>query len=50
MILAGKKIAEDPKRFNLDIVYFMLCYGFIVPLWLFMAVYNTIFSRRTSWR
>ncbi len=50
MIIAGKKIGNDPKPYRPDILYFMVCYGFIVPLWLFMAVYNTIFSRRTSWR
>lgn len=50
MIIAGKKIGNDPKPYRPDILYFMLCYGFIAPLWLFMAVYNTIFSRPTSWR
>jgi len=50
MIIAGKRIAEDARRSPLDMVYFFLLYGLIVPTWLFAAVYNTIFSRRTSWR
>ncbi|MEK7662436.1 MAG: glycosyltransferase family 2 protein [Patescibacteria group bacterium] len=50
MIIAGKHIAEDFRRFPLDIIYFFLIYVFIVPAWLFMATYNTVLSKRTPWR
>ena len=50
MILTGKRIAENTRISSIDIIYFMFIYGIIVPSWLFMAVYNTAFSRKTSWR
>ena len=50
MIVVGKIIAEDTKRSPMDIVYFLALYGLIVPSWLFMSVYNTVLSKKNSWR
>ncbi len=50
LILSGKYIAERRLAFSRDILYFIFLYGLIAPWWLLKAVYNTAFSRKTSWR
>ncbi len=48
--LIGRKTAEGSARPSIDIIYFMALYGFIAPLWLGKAVFNTLLSRKTPWR
>lgn len=50
LILTGKYIVDRQVRFSRDIVYFVLFYSFLAPFWLARSVYNTAFSRKTSWR
>jgi hypothetical protein len=50
IMLMGKKVAENSMVPSKDIVYFMLFYGFLAPIWLSKAVYNTIFAKNTPWR
>jgi len=49
LLITGKVIARE-KPFSRDILYFLVCYGFIAPWWLLKSVYNTAFSRKTTWR
>jgi hypothetical protein len=46
-ILMSKK-----GRFGIlrDVLYFLLFYAFIAPLWLARSVYNLITSKDTKWR
>jgi ABC-type Fe3+-siderophore transport system permease subunit len=46
----GRKLANvrDPKK--MDIVYFIMLYSLISPIWLAKSVYNTIRRRDASWR
>lgn len=46
----GKKIAGVQDKKMLDIVYFLLLYSLISPLWLITSVYNTIRQRDAVWR
>ena len=50
MILVSRKMANGKLTFGMDLVYFLTLYTFIAPLWLVKAVYNAIFSIRTTWR
>lgn len=50
IIYFSRIMAEGRFRFSIDIVYFLLLYGLIVPLWLAKAVYNTVFSKNITWR
>ena len=50
IIFIGRKTAEGSARPTFDIVYFLALYGFIAPLWLGKAVFNTLLSRKTPWR
>jgi len=50
IIFIGRKTAEGSARPTFDILYFLAVYGFIAPLWLGKAVFNTILSRKTPWR
>lgn len=49
-IFVGKKLAEGNFKFGSDMIYFLVFYGFLAPLWLFRAVWNIIFRRKTTWR
>jgi cellulose synthase/poly-beta-1,6-N-acetylglucosamine synthase-like glycosyltransferase len=49
-ILIGKKMSGDKPRLSMDIVYFISIYTVLAPFWLMKAVYNAIFSIKTSWR
>jgi len=50
MVLVSRKMAEGKLTFGMDLVYFATLYTFIAPLWLVKAVYNVLFSVRTTWR
>jgi cellulose synthase/poly-beta-1,6-N-acetylglucosamine synthase-like glycosyltransferase len=50
ILLFGKKIAEGNMRPSRDMLYFVLFYGFLAPLWLSKAVYNVALSKKTPWR
>ncbi|MES2213471.1 MAG: glycosyltransferase family 2 protein [Patescibacteria group bacterium] len=49
-IFISRKMTEGNVRVGMDILYFVTFYSFIAPLWIAKAVYNTIFSVKTSWR
>ncbi len=46
----GNLLSEGKARFSPNIFSYVLLYSVIAPLWLMQAVFNTIFSRKTSWR
>lgn len=48
--LIGKKMAGEKMVPSIDLVYFVLFYGIISPLWIFKSVYNVIFSKKQAWR
>lgn len=50
LILLGKKLAEGKSNISLDLFYFLLFYPILAPFWLTRALYNTVASRKTSWR
>ena len=50
MIFISRKMATGKTSIGMDMVYFLTLYGFIAPVWLAKAVFNAIFSIKTSWR
>jgi cellulose synthase/poly-beta-1,6-N-acetylglucosamine synthase-like glycosyltransferase len=46
----GKRMAGIRDKKMMDIVYFLLLYALIAPLWLVTSVWNTIRQRDASWR
>jgi len=46
----GKRLAGVKDGKMIDIVYFLLLYSLISPLWLITSVYNTIRQRDAAWR
>lgn len=49
-ILFGRKMAKEDNIFSLRIIYFFPVFGIVAPFWLMKAIYNTIISRKPSWR
>lgn len=49
-IFFGRKMAKEESIFSLRIIYFFSVFGIIAPFWLLKAVYNTVLSRKPSWR
>ena len=50
LIYLSLYMANGKARFSRDILYYLSLYMLIVPLWVFKAVFNTIFSKKVSWR
>lgn len=50
VLLISKKMADGKIKVNFDLIFFLVIYPFIAPVWLIKAVYNTVFSRKTLWR
>jgi cellulose synthase/poly-beta-1,6-N-acetylglucosamine synthase-like glycosyltransferase len=46
----GKRLAGINDRNIMDIVYFLLLYSLISPLWLITSVYNAVTRRDAAWR
>ena len=44
------KLAEGRFQFSRGILYYLLLYVFIVPLWLSKAVFSTFLRRKISWK
>src|SRR3989338_5418250 len=49
-ITFGRKMAEGKWTFSLSVLYFFPVFSIIAPFWLLSAIYDTIISRRPSWR
>ena len=49
-IILGKKMIDGRWGFSFNMVYFLLIFSIVGPLWLLRAVYNTILSRKPAWR
>jgi cellulose synthase/poly-beta-1,6-N-acetylglucosamine synthase-like glycosyltransferase len=46
----GKKLTGVKDKRMIDIVYFIILYSLISPLWLITSVYNTVRRKDASWR
>ena len=49
ILFNGKKLSEGNMKPSSDILYFLLFYGFLAPLWLSKALYNVAFSKKSLW-
>jgi cellulose synthase/poly-beta-1,6-N-acetylglucosamine synthase-like glycosyltransferase len=50
ILFLGKKVAENSSRPSMDMLWYIVLYGFIAPLWIGKAVYNVALSKKTPWR
>jgi len=50
IIWNGVKLAEGRFRPSMGILYFIILYGLIAPLWFIRAVFNVTLSKGTNWR
>lgn len=50
IIFIGQHMSQNGKKPSLDMLYFIVGYGFIAPLWIGKSVYNTVTNRKTPWR
>ncbi len=50
MTLISRKMAEGKLSFGMDLIYFLTLYTFIAPIWLTKAMFNALFSIKTTWR
>lgn len=50
MILISKKMSEGRWDIGMDLIYFLVLYMFIAPIWIGKALFNSIFSIKASWR
>jgi cellulose synthase/poly-beta-1,6-N-acetylglucosamine synthase-like glycosyltransferase len=50
LVLISIRLSEGKLKIKSELFYFLFLYPVITPLWLFGAVFNTIFSETISWR
>lgn len=50
ILFIALKLANGRARLEKSVLYYIVLYIFIVPMWLAKAVYNTFFKRSISWR
>ncbi len=50
LLFFSRQMTEGRFRPSLDIIYFLILYIFLVPIWMSKAVYNVAFAKSTSWR
>lgn len=50
IIWNGVKLAEGRFKPSAGILYFIVLYGFVAPLWFVRAVWNVALSKGTKWR
>ena len=50
LVLIAIKLSEGKLKIKAELFYFLFLYPIIAPLWLFGAVFNTIFSNNITWR
>ncbi len=49
-IMFGRRMSEGKFRFSFSMFYFLPIFSIIAPAWIFMAIFNTVFSRIPVWR
>lgn len=50
IILTSRKMSEGHMRISWDLIIYMTLYIVIAPVWMAKALYNAIFSVKTTWR
>lgn len=46
----GRDIIKEKKKFSIDIVYMIIMYTFIAPIWLIQSSYNALVAKKGTWR
>ena len=49
-MIFGKRIVKNKWTFSFGMLYFFPIFATIAPFWLLNAMYNTVLSRKPSWR
>ncbi len=46
----GRRLYGNRDKYTLDIIYMLLMYTFIAPLWIIKSSWNALWSKKESWR
>ena len=49
-LLLGSKMANGKFKFSFGMIYYLLIYSIIAPLWLMRALWKTVTGREVAWR
>ncbi len=49
-VWVGRSLYGDNRKYTIDILYMVVLYTFIAPLWLIKSIWNAMLSRKESWR
>ncbi len=49
-LLIGSKMATGKVRLSFSMIWYVLIYSVIAPLWVLRAIFNTVARRETAWR
>ena len=49
-IIFGRRMVENKWVFSINMLYFLIVFRILAPIWFLKALYNTILKRRPTWR
>ncbi len=49
-ILFGRKMIEGKWVFSINMLYFLIVFRILAPIWFLKALYNTLLSKKPNWR
>jgi cellulose synthase/poly-beta-1,6-N-acetylglucosamine synthase-like glycosyltransferase len=48
-LIMGRRMGGVKNPLSIDILYFIVVYTFLAPFWMLKAIYNSIWSKQSSW-
>jgi hypothetical protein len=49
LLLAGMRLSGERIRIGFDVLLYLVCYGFIAPLWLSYATFRAMRASAPNW-
>jgi cellulose synthase/poly-beta-1,6-N-acetylglucosamine synthase-like glycosyltransferase len=49
-IIFGRRMVEQKWVFSINMLYFLIVFRILAPIWFLKALYNTILKRKPAWR
>lgn len=49
-VWVGRSLYGDKNKYTIDILYMVILYIFIAPIWLMKSIWNAIWSKKEAWR
>ncbi|MDE2031317.1 MAG: glycosyltransferase family 2 protein [Patescibacteria group bacterium] len=48
-VIIGRRMANEKRAISISVVYFIVIYSVLAPLWVLKAIFNSFISKESSW-